>query len=91
MKHVVIVKVTNGMGNQLFQYAFARSLSLRLGCRVILDASWFWLARREVLMQKPLNDQIQRMPCCLAHFNLALPLTGMPISHLARAMLPTRY
>lgn len=30
-----------GLGNQLFQYAAARSLALKHGCPVVLDAHWF--------------------------------------------------
>lgn len=34
---MVIVKIWEGLGNQLFQYAFARSLELRTGQRVFID------------------------------------------------------
>jgi Glycosyl transferase family 11 len=37
----VIVGLSGGLGNQLFQYAAGRSLSLKLGVDLILDKSWF--------------------------------------------------
>ncbi len=40
-KDVIIVGLSGGLGNQLFQYAAGRSLSLRLGYRLELDLSWF--------------------------------------------------
>lgn len=37
----VVVGLSGGLGNQMFQYAAGRSLALRLGTRLILDISWF--------------------------------------------------
>lgn len=37
----VISKIHGGLGNQMFQYAAGRSLSLRLNCPLVLDTSWF--------------------------------------------------
>lgn len=36
-----IVKLSDGLGNQLFQYAFARALEKLTGDTVLLDRSWF--------------------------------------------------
>ena len=38
---MIIIKVFQGLGNQLFQYALARSLSVRHGVEVKLDLSWY--------------------------------------------------
>lgn len=38
---MIIVKIYGGLGNQLFQYAFARSLSLEYNKKFTLDISWF--------------------------------------------------
>jgi hypothetical protein len=37
----VIVGLSGGLGNQLFQYATGRALSLKLGVDLVLDTSWF--------------------------------------------------
>ena len=42
--HGVILIITNicrGLGNQMFRYAAGRALSLRYGCPLKLDTSWF--------------------------------------------------
>lgn len=38
---LIVVHLTGGLGNQLFQYAFARSLSYTLGVELFLDVSLF--------------------------------------------------
>lgn len=38
---MVIVKIMGGLGNQMFQYAFARSLEVKNGHTVILDLSYY--------------------------------------------------
>ncbi|MFH1461677.1 MAG: alpha-1,2-fucosyltransferase [bacterium] len=38
---MIIVKIKGGLGNQLFQYAFARYLSLKTGHELIFDLSYF--------------------------------------------------
>lgn len=37
----VVVGLSGGLGNQMFQYAAGRSLSTRLGVPLVLDLSWF--------------------------------------------------
>lgn len=37
----VVVGLSGGLGNQLFQYAAGRALSLKLGVDLVLDISWF--------------------------------------------------
>ena len=38
---MLIARITGGIGNQLFQYAFVRSLSLKLNQKFKLDLSWY--------------------------------------------------
>ncbi len=38
---MIIIKLTGGLGNQFFQYAYGRSLSLRQNKNLILDTSWY--------------------------------------------------
>ncbi|MFO1183650.1 MAG: alpha-1,2-fucosyltransferase [Bauldia sp.] len=41
MAKTVTVDIRGGLGNQMFQYAAGRALSLRLGARLVLDTNWF--------------------------------------------------
>ncbi|WP_269149270.1 hypothetical protein [Helicobacter apodemus] len=36
-----IVQITCGLGNQMFQYAFANSLEYHLQIPILLDKSWY--------------------------------------------------
>lgn len=36
---MVVVRLTGGLGNQMFNYAFAKFLQ-KYGCEVVIDASW---------------------------------------------------
>ena len=38
---MVVAKLCGGLGNQMFQYAAGRALSLRLKTTLKLDLSWF--------------------------------------------------
>jgi len=38
---MLIARITGGIGNQLFQYSFARSLSIKLSQKFKLDLSWY--------------------------------------------------
>lgn len=38
---MIIVKITGGLGNQLFQYSLGRALSLKLNCELVLDTSFY--------------------------------------------------
>ncbi len=40
-EEMIIVKISDGLGNQLFQYAFGRKLALLRGIPLKLDLSWF--------------------------------------------------
>ncbi len=41
MSPAVTVGLSGGLGNQMFQYAAGRALSLRLGAPLVLDSTWF--------------------------------------------------
>ena len=38
---MIVVKLMGGLGNQMFQYAFGRSLSLKMSLPLTVDLSWF--------------------------------------------------
>lgn len=41
MNKLVVASLSGGLGNQLFQYAAARAISLRNNCKLVLDLAWF--------------------------------------------------
>jgi hypothetical protein len=80
----VVVGLSGGLGNQMFQYAAGRSLALRLGAPLILDISWFGGSADRHFALSPFRvDGIQRsqwplMPNFFSSF----------ISRLSRRWLP---
>ena len=46
---MVIVKLKGGIGNQLFQYAFASGLANKTACKIILDSSFFQAQSKRTL------------------------------------------
>ena len=57
------VRVTGGLGNQLFQYAAGRALAMRLDCRLMLDVSFYRKGRHRVfaLSQFPIKADVGHM------------------------------
>ena len=41
MNNFIIVSLTGGVGDQINQYIFGRILSEKLGCKLILDTSYY--------------------------------------------------
>ena len=50
MKRKIYVKLAGGIGNQLFQYSFAKNLSIELNAKLIIDDrymdTWIHVGRR---------------------------------------------
>lgn len=59
-----IVKLIGGLGNQLFQYAFARALGEKSQDKVLLDASWYSNS----------YNSIHPRPLLLSLYNITLPI-----------------
>jgi len=38
---MIIVKITGGLGNQMFQYSLGRALSIKLDCELVLDVTFY--------------------------------------------------
>lgn len=68
---MIIIRISEGLGNQMFQYAFARALSLRRGHELLLDTSYF-----NKYAEVEVNGQKVRREFGLAHFNIKGRLAG---------------
>jgi len=49
---MIIVRISGGLGNQLFQYATARAISLKLNRKLLLDNTWY----REIHLHDDLSN-----------------------------------
>jgi hypothetical protein len=80
----VVVGLSGGLGNQMFQYAAGRSLAVRLGLPLVLDLSWFGGQMDRQFALSPFRiDALQRTQCAW------LPLRGQALtSRLSRRWLP---
>ncbi len=63
---MIIVRIWEGLGNQLFQYAYAKALALRTGQQVALDI------RETGVLHNDGNRQ--KRSCGLQHFRVTLPV-----------------
>jgi hypothetical protein len=52
---MIIVKVFGGLGNQMFQYAFARRLAYERGVKLKVDLSWFQTQTMRIYMLDRFN------------------------------------
>jgi hypothetical protein len=55
------INIIGGIGNQLFQYAFARALSLKFKKKIIFDYSWFLIKKNcksEFILNKILKKRL---------------------------------
>lgn len=60
----VVVGLSGGLGNQMFQYAAGRSLAVRLGVPLILDLSWFGSQQeRQFSLSHFCIEAVQRSQC----------------------------
>lgn len=80
----VVVGLSGGLGNQMFQYAAGRALSLRLDCPLELDLSWFQGRSERQFALSPFN--IQGNTCLASPW---LPASAqMQVSRIARRWMP---
>lgn len=57
------LRVSGGLGNQLFQYAAGRSLALRTNSRLLLDLSFYDQGRHRAFELKHFSIQAETSPC----------------------------
>jgi hypothetical protein len=53
---MIIVKLQGGLGNQMFQYATAKAISIKSGDRLILDFSFYASKHENVLREPRINE-----------------------------------
>ena len=82
----IIAQLQGGLGNQLFQYAAARSLALRHQAPLLLDQSWFARTYDDVTPRDPLLSLLQIKGSLITQE----PAIGRPkrIRRIAQRLLP---
>jgi hypothetical protein len=80
-KRSVTIRVSGGLGNQLFQYAAARSLALRCNADLILDLSFYHRGRHR-------SFELNRFPIEAIIRPAAKSKIHATLSQLTRALVP---
>ena len=57
----IITWIAGGLGNQLFQYAAARSLAIENNCELVLDTSFFYKPRKRKFRLDEFNCQARKL------------------------------
>jgi hypothetical protein len=80
---VIVVQLTGGLGNQMFQYATGRALAAKHGTQLVLDSSWIAGTGGSV------TTEVRRYE--LACFALDAPLAQVAdVARLRRTLVPSR-
>jgi hypothetical protein len=53
---LICIKILGGLGNQMFQYAFGRSVADKFGTNLVLDLSWFIENKSSTVRNFELNE-----------------------------------
>lgn len=77
---MIIIKVSGGLGNQMFQYAFAKALEQRRNILVKLDTSNFKISSKGITPRTFLLDK----------FNTTLPIATQEDFHKIKIPYPTK-
>lgn len=82
----IIAQLQGGLGNQLFQYAAARSLALRHQVPLLLDQSWFTQSYEDVTPRDPLLSLLNTKGSLISYE----PAVARPkrIRRIAQRLLP---
>jgi hypothetical protein len=80
---MIVVQLSGGLGNQMFQYATGRALAARHGAQLVLDSSWIEGQGGAA------STEVRRYE--LGCFGLEAPLTSVDqVARLRRSVLPSR-
>ncbi len=73
---ICVLKVSGGLGNQLFQYAAGRSLAFKTNSRLVLDVSFYDKGRHRTfeLDQFPIQAEVQRRSVSMTWMSRGLQL-----------------
>ena len=81
---MIVVQLSGGLGNQMFQYAMGRALAARHETQLVLDSSWIALNRGGSV-----TTDVRRYE--LGCFELDAPLTQVEdVARLRRTIVPSR-
>jgi hypothetical protein len=81
---VIVVQLSGGLGNQMFQYATGRALAARHRTQLVLDSSWIALNRGGSV-----TTEVRRYE--LGCFELDAPLAEVDdVARLRRTLVPSR-
>ncbi|MDA1332552.1 MAG: alpha-1,2-fucosyltransferase [Proteobacteria bacterium] len=81
---MVISQLLGGLGNQMFQYAAGRALSMTLGCPLLLDLSGF----KDYSLHNGFEiDRVMRLSVCIAKPDQLRELLGWRSGNLTRKLL----
>lgn len=81
----VIVELSGGLGNQMFQYSAGRSLASRLNLPLLLDLSWFHGQSKRYYALSSFNidaatfNRYAKLPCLLRHFSARISSKLFPV------------
>lgn len=71
---LIVVKITDGLGNQMFQYAYARMLQTRVSAKVYLDISDINNLRNEQAVKRGWVDLCDKREYQMDQFRITLPV-----------------
>jgi hypothetical protein len=81
---VIVVQLSGGLGNQMFQYATGRALAARHGTQLVLDSSWIAGS-----VGGSVTTEVRRYE--LGCFELDAPLAQVEdVARLRRTLVPSR-
>ena len=80
----VVVGLSGGLGNQMFQYAAGRSLAIRIGAPLALDLSWFGGQSTRQFALSPFRIEAKQH----SQFSWLPPRGQAIVSRLSRRWLP---
>lgn len=87
---MLIVRMVGGLGNQLFQYAFARTLSKKLNRKLYIDDSWYYEVHLLDNKSCPYSTTIRNF--FLKYYNIQTPIINkVHLNWIKRLEIKSKY